>query len=71
MESAARTADACAMTVNHDARPASRYRAVTPSIYREATTITRRATDAPRATSPGARVLRTVPAQVVRIERVD
>jgi len=56
------------MTVNHDPRPASRYQAVTPGAYREATALVDRTAALPRAFTPAGRVLRSVPAQVVRIE---
>jgi hypothetical protein len=56
------------MTVNHDPRPASRYQAVTPSAYREATTSIERPAAAMRIPGAGSRVLRSVPAQVVRID---
>jgi hypothetical protein len=55
------------MSPTHDPRPASRYQAVTPTTFRDHMGTREAGADAPRVPSPGSRVLRLVPAQVVRI----
>ena len=55
------------MGPTHDPRPASRYQAVSPSMFRDRLVSRERTADAPCVASTGARLLRVVPAQVVRI----
>lgn len=60
-------ADPCLMSITHDPRPASRYQAVTSSTFREAIGARESGADPQPIAAPGARVLRRVRTQLVRL----
>ncbi len=68
MERGHDAADAWDMNPSHDPRPASRYQAVTPTAYRQATAEPGPFPIATRTGPSSDRVLRHVQARVVRLE---